>query len=255
MNRTTRLMKIHRVLSILFLCCVLEGAIGQAQETVSEAIPNWPAPAFWYPAEAPRAPREGVHHLQVQAIVPGAFPFTPITPCRQFDIRPGTLTDNTNQTILLSGAPCGIPTSAAAVSVNITVFAITGAAGNGVFKVGIANDPPTAWINYPPAETQRANAGIVTTDGAGNIVVKVNQGAGSIQLTVDVNGYYGASDNVYLGPNAGASFPFTGIRNTGIGQEALFTNVGNDNTARRLARGSIQHSRQPQHGHRPCRSH
>ncbi len=93
----------------------------------------------------------------------------------------------------MSGAPCGIPSSSFAISVNITVFDITGATGNGVFKVGIVAPPTTAWINYPPSETQRANAGIVSTDaadGSGNIAVQVNQGAGSVDFTVDVNGYY-----------------------------------------------------------------
>src|SRR4029077_6562780 len=86
-----------------------------------------------------------------------------------------------------------------------------------------------------PTETQRANAGILATDGSGNIVVKVNQGGGSIQLVVDVNGYYRGSDNVYLGPNAGIHTSGglgPGIRNTGIGQEFLSDNItGNDNTA------------------------
>ncbi len=65
--------------------------------------------------------------------------------------------------------------------------------GNGVFKVGITSPPTTAWINYPSSETQRANAGVVATDGSGNIVVEVNQGGGSVNFTVDVNGYYAST--------------------------------------------------------------
>ena len=114
-----------------------------------------------------------------------------ITPCRQYDSRNFTpLPDNTNRAVTLTGAPCGIPANAPAVSVNITVLDITGAGGNGVFRVGTANDPPTAWLNYPPTETQRANAGIVPLNGSGQIVVKVNQGGGSVDVTVDVNGYF-----------------------------------------------------------------
>jgi hypothetical protein len=48
----------------------------------------------------------------------------------------------------------------------------------------------TAWINYPPTETQRGNAGALPVNGSGQIWVQVNQGGGSVQLTVDVNGYY-----------------------------------------------------------------
>jgi hypothetical protein len=114
-----------------------------------------------------------------------------VTPCRQYDSRSvASLPDNANLAVTLTGAPCGLPSSAQAVSVNITVFDITGAGGNGVFRVGTANDPTTAWINYPSAETQRGNAGVVPLNISGQIVVKVNQGGGSVDFTVDVNGYY-----------------------------------------------------------------
>jgi hypothetical protein len=72
--------------------------------------------------------------------------------------------------------------------VNITVFNIV-ATASAVFKVGTSAPPTTAWINYPPSETQRANAGIVATNGNA-IVVQVNQGSGSVDFTVDVFGYY-----------------------------------------------------------------
>ena len=120
-----------------------------------------------------------------------SYRFISVTPCRQYDSRNATaLADNTNRAVTLTGAPCGIPTTAVAVSVNLTVFSITGAGGNGVFQVGTANDPTFAWINYPPIETQRGNAGFLPLNGSGQIVVKVNQGGGSVNFTVDVNGYF-----------------------------------------------------------------
>jgi hypothetical protein len=88
------------------------------------------------------------------------------------------------------GAPCGVPAAATAVTVNITVFNITGAGGNAVFQVGTAADPTFAWINYPPSETQRGNAGFLPLNGSGQIVLKVNQGGGRVDFTVDVNGYF-----------------------------------------------------------------
>jgi hypothetical protein len=60
-----------------------------------------------------------------------------------------------------------------------------------VFKVGISAPPPTAWINYPPTETQRGNAGVLSTTGAAAIVVQVNQGGGNVDFVVDVFGWYG----------------------------------------------------------------
>ncbi len=141
---------------------------------------NWAAPSTYTPARSSGARTLGD--------ITNAMPFIGVTPCRQFDIRPGTLADNTPMAITLTGAPCGLPVGAVAVSLNITVFSIV-AGANGVFKVGTANPPTTAWINYPPTESQRGNAGVLPLS-AGVIWVEVSQGGGSVQLTVDVNGYY-----------------------------------------------------------------
>ncbi len=121
---------------------------------------------------------------------PGLGYFT-LSPCRQYDSRDSTpLPDDVSRFVTLVGAPCGVPTSATAVSVNITVFNITGAGGNAVFQVGIAAHPTFAWINYPPGETQRGNAGFLPLNVSGQIVVKVNQGGGMVDFTVDINGYF-----------------------------------------------------------------
>ncbi len=151
------------------------------------SIPNWPAPATWPPPKAS-------HGLTTLGDISNPLPFIGVTPCRQYDSRSvAPLSDNANLAVALTGGPCGLPATAQAVSVNITVFDITGAGGNGVFRVGTATDPTTAWINYPPTETQRGNAGIVPVNGSGQIVVKVNQGGGSVDFTIDINGYYGSS--------------------------------------------------------------
>src|ERR1019366_9418885 len=111
----------------------------------------------------------------------------------QYDSRNSTaLADNTPRTVTLSGAPCGIPVTAVAVAINITVFNITGAGSNGVFKVGTSAPPPTSWINYPSTETQRANAGVLGTTGAAAIVVQVTRGAGPPDFVFDVFGYWGS---------------------------------------------------------------
>ncbi len=169
----------HRCLTVALLTIPAGGlALG------SQAIPNWPAPAVWTPPRPTRG-------LTILGDISNPLPFIGVTPCRQYDSRNFTpLPDNTNRSVTLTGAPCGVPASAQAFSVNITVFSITGAGGNGVFKVGIANDPTTAWLNYPPTETQRGNAGVLPVNGSGQIVVEVAQGGGSVNFTVDINGYY-----------------------------------------------------------------
>ncbi len=175
----------HLFRTAIGLLLGVASAVSAASELAS--IRNWSAPASWSPASGKTG---SARPLSAQSDLTGALPFVAVTPCRRYDSRnTSALADNTPRTISLSGAPCGIPSSAGAISVNITVFSIAGAAGNGVFKVGVSSPPTTSWINYPPSETQRANAGVVSVT-SGNIVVQVNQGGGSVQFTVDVNGYY-----------------------------------------------------------------
>jgi hypothetical protein len=148
-----------------------------------EGISNWAAPAFWSP---PRA----THGIATQGDIASPLPFIAVTPCRQYDSRNATaLAQNTVREVVITGAPCGIPTSAA-VSLNVTVFDILGQTGNAVFQVGTTSNPTTAWINYPIGQGQIGNAGVLPLSGAGSIFFRVQQGGGSIDFTIDVNGYY-----------------------------------------------------------------
>ncbi|HYK41406.1 MAG TPA: hypothetical protein VE007_03390 [Thermoanaerobaculia bacterium] len=143
---------------------------------------NWNAPATYTPSGK---------HIMSGELGGGPMPFFPITPCRQFDSRnTSVLTSGVDRTITVTGAPCGVPAGTLAVSVNITIFNISGAGGNGTLKLGIAAAPTTSWINYPPTETQRANAGAVPLSNTGTIVVQAAQGGGTLDLIVDINGYY-----------------------------------------------------------------
>src|SRR5450830_1591202 len=164
----------------------------------ADPIQNWTAPPYWTPpAVSPENADQGGRSAPGagrQALVtsPVPLPFVAITPCRQYDSRSPNpaLLNSIPQTVTLIGAPCAIPSDAQAVAANITVFNISGAGSNGVFRAGTVSPPTTAWINYPPTETQRANAGVLPLGAGGTIVVQVNQGAGSVDFVVDVFGYY-----------------------------------------------------------------
>ncbi|MEO8586798.1 MAG: hypothetical protein ABI584_11605 [Acidobacteriota bacterium] len=175
-------------------------AANRSPSSTSPPITSWQAPAYYTPGPSGRT-------ALTDANAP--MPYIPLVPCRQYDSRStSALPDNTSRTVTLSGAPCGVPTTVGAVAVNITVFNIVGAGSNGVFKVGTSSPPTTAWINYPSTETQRANAGVLTTTGPANIVVQVNQGAGSVDFVVDVFGYYGptpANASNYFSLNTNSS--------------------------------------------------
>src|SRR5512141_206826 len=156
-----------------------------AVDTISDGPQSWSAPPFWSP---PRASLASGREALVVSPVP--LPFVAITPCRQYDSRnDALLANNTPRTVALIGAPCGIPSDAQAVAANITVLNIN-ATSNGVFKAGTVAPPTVAWINYPPTETQRGNAGVLPLGAGGTIVVQINQGSGSVDFTVDVFGYY-----------------------------------------------------------------
>jgi hypothetical protein len=165
-----------------FLAVISVFLVGPA--LASESIPNWPAPAAWSPHSAGQG-------LTTMGDITSPLPFIGVTPCRQYDSRnTSALPQATAREVVVTGAPCGIPTSAKAVSLNVTVFDILGQTGNAVLQVGTTNNPTTAWINYPVGQGQIGNAGALPLSGAGSIFFRIQQGGGSIDFTIDVNGYY-----------------------------------------------------------------
>jgi hypothetical protein len=84
--------------------------------TSAPPIISWQAPAFY---KAPSSGRTTLINLTQP------MPYVPVTPCRQYSTLLTTkLADAVPRTITLSGAPCGIPATAVAVAVNITIFNI-----------------------------------------------------------------------------------------------------------------------------------
>jgi hypothetical protein len=213
---------------LLLTTAIAASAAGdRSPSSTSPPITSWQAPAFYTAHSSGRT-------ALTDAAPP--VPYIPLVPCRQYDSRSATvLADNTPRTVTLSGAPCGIPASAVAVAVNITVFNIVGAGSNGVFKVGTTSPPTSAWINYPFTETQRANAGVLSTTGTANIIVQVNQGAGSVDFVVDVFGYYGptpanAANYFTLTNNSGSYTMYLTNLSTSCGGDCGLvsnTNAGN----------------------------
>jgi hypothetical protein len=188
--------RVIRFLGVLPLLFVSGNAAPPRVIPEAQEIPNWPAPPYWTP---PAARVLGEARTKSLTTASAPLPFIAITPCRQYDSRNFTpLPQDISRAVVLSGAPCGVPSSAVAVSVNITIFNIIGATGNGVFQVGTAEAPTSAWINFPPTEVQRSNAGALPLDDSDQIWVRVEMGSGQLDLTVDVNGYYDGSGTLQL---------------------------------------------------------
>src|SRR5215467_16038293 len=155
-----------------------------------EAIPNWPAPATWTPARA-----AGVRTL---GDVTSPLPFIGLDPCRLVDTRGtagvpintgGSFAANEVRTWTFTGR-CGIPISAAIVSLNITVTNTGGETGFGFVKVwpGGGAEPNVSTLNWSAAGVTESNAAIVPFNGSGQISLR--SGNNSSQVIVDTNGYF-----------------------------------------------------------------
>ncbi len=184
----------------------------------SEAIPNWPAPATWSP---PRS--RGVSTLSET----NPLPFQAVTPCRVADTRgngftgqygPPSLAANATRSFTITGV-CGIPASAAAVSFNFAALNVGGAGDLRVFPAG-GSVPLVSTLNYNGNTPNIANAAVVPLGTGGAITVQAD--AISIDLIIDVNGYYyGGSASLasgetftLVGDVAGAGTGVLSVHNT-----------------------------------------
>lgn len=147
-----------------------------ASASVALATP----PPFWNPPRASGA----------EAISTDPLPFFAITPCRILDTRvqPPILSAGVPRLVNVTGV-CGVPASALAVSLNLTVTQTQGAGHLVVFPTG-EPQPTVSSLNYVAGQT-RANAAVVPTGTSGQITVIA--GASGTHLIVDVNGYYAPS--------------------------------------------------------------
>ncbi len=235
----------------VFSFCLVFGSVSLfGQEPAQQAIANWPAPAFWHPPSGWRVSQGsgepsglGPGEIGVLAEATSPFPFVGITPCRIADTRgngftdqagPPALSANLTRNFQITGtvpgvpAQCGIPSGAAAVSFN---FAVTNITANGnliAFPAGGA--PPTvSSLNWQVGFAALSNAAVIQLSDAGALGVQVNAAGGTtVDLIIDVNGYYGGltgfPSNVFLGPFAGNS-TMTGCCNTGVGSLTLNRNT------------------------------
>jgi hypothetical protein len=83
---------------------------------------------------------------------------------------------------------CGIPTTARAVSVNLTVTQGSAPGALKLFPTGIAVPTATA-INYRGGQT-RANNSVSQLGNGGSLTIRCEQISGNVHAIIDVNGYY-----------------------------------------------------------------
>lgn len=127
-------------------------------------------------------------------VVSPAMGFYTLAPCRLVDTRepPGSfggpaLAAGAIRVFPLAGQ-CGIPPTARAVSVNLTVTQPT-TGGNLLLFAARTAAPLASSINFAAAETRAGNA-VAPLNGLGELAVRCSQPAGTTHLVLDVNGYF-----------------------------------------------------------------
>jgi Tol biopolymer transport system component len=123
--------------------------------------------------------------------LPGRVFFT-LPPCRLIDTRQnGPALASGIITLVASHGACGIPVTAKEISTNITVLGGTGA-GYLTLYPGDLTAPLASTINFAHNQTRSNNAILqLSLDGLGDLaIVPAIQGAGSVQVVIDVSGYF-----------------------------------------------------------------
>jgi hypothetical protein len=119
--------------------------------------------------------------------------FYTVAPCRVLDTRNPdgplggpALVAGAERTFTVAGA-CGIPVTAKAVSVNVTVTQPSNAGYVRLYPAG-APSPRTATVNFAAGQTRAGNA--IVPLGASGQVTALAMPSGTVHLVLDVSGYY-----------------------------------------------------------------
>jgi hypothetical protein len=127
---------------------------------------------------------------------PNAAGFYTLTPCRIVDTRNATgpyggppLAAQALRSFALAGN-CGIPATAKAVSLNVTITGPTAGGDLSLFPGG-TTPPRTSTINFATSQTRANNAVLrVASDGKATLSVLNGMASGTVHLILDVNGYF-----------------------------------------------------------------
>lgn len=121
------------------------------------------------------------------------YSYFPLTPCRPVDTRNAVGTNGgpalgggTTRNFAIKGT-CGVPSTAKAVSINVTITGASAGSWLAVWPAGQAY-PGVSTINFNPGDTL-ANGAIVGL-GSGSPDLSVYNVAGTVNVIIDVTGYF-----------------------------------------------------------------
>jgi hypothetical protein len=122
--------------------------------------------------------------------------FYTLPPCRVLDTRNPTgplagpsLQPGATRTFDVAASACGIPATAKAISVNLTVTGPVGPGHLTLYPGDAVQAPLASTINFSANQTRANNAVLpLASDGSGTINVLAGTG-GTVDFILDVNGY------------------------------------------------------------------
>jgi hypothetical protein len=182
------------------LWTIQEYAKFQAPPTVGGSTSKW---GTWWAkvnalgcAAAPTStPTNTPPVMNTPTPTPGGRNFFTLTPCRLVDTRNPdgplggpALVAGAVRTFVLAGQ-CGIPVTAKALSINVTVTDPTAGGFLTVYPGGTPLPPLASTINYNFGITRANNADIML-GASGDLSVYCGQAGGTAHLVLDVNGFF-----------------------------------------------------------------
>ena len=126
----------------------------------------------------------------------GNLSFYTLAPCRVLDTRNPygpyggpALAPGLSRVVKAAGV-CGIPATAKALAVNVTVVSPPGG-GHLTFFPGNVTPPGTSTINFSAGQVRANNAVLMlASSGSGTLGIQCNSPTGPVHAIVDVNGYF-----------------------------------------------------------------
>jgi hypothetical protein len=124
----------------------------------------------------------------------GPYQYYPLTPCRVVDTRAANSTNggpvfgsNTTRNFQMRGF-CGVPTTAKAVSLNVTVTQATQPSYLTVWPSGLTQ-PGVSMLNFEATDPALAN-GIIVGVSTATQDLSVYNSFGNVHVIIDVTGYF-----------------------------------------------------------------
>jgi len=118
----------------------------------------------------------------------GPYSFFAITPCRAVDTRGTSPLGPGQQRNFAMRGVCGVPATAAAVSINVAVTAATTVSFLTLWPTG-GPRPNVSNINFTSADQALANGAIVGL-GSTSTDLAVFNSSGTVHVIIDITGYF-----------------------------------------------------------------